>query len=133
MSAEIPKRHIESEMNGIDFAVLQAQSVDLLRRKESLELEEGRIMQEFKKMFAPAMLELRPGVYAIIKPSRRQEITSAKFLRGDVEKEPFFMNAAEEMVSLVEHEDYKIFRDNGPLTPEYLSDPFIVEVLEELN
>lgn len=41
-------------------------------------------MARFKARFAPAMMQIQPGEFAIVMPSRRREATRAYRLGGDI-------------------------------------------------
>lgn len=114
------------------FEDLKIRSVDLFQRRQTLETEEAILMQEFKRVFAPAMIRVAPSVFVIIKPSRRQGIRVANYL-DDSKKTIFFKNEADKLVELTRLKDYLVFDDRGPLTPEDTGSPFLAEVLKELN
>ncbi|MDP3957038.1 MAG: hypothetical protein Q8Q10_00860 [bacterium] len=105
---------------------------DLLAKRKTLEQEEAEALAEFKSIFAPAMVELRPGIYAIIKPSKRRDINEGHFL-GDT-RQVYFKNPGRDTVFLTDYDDYIVFSESDGLpTPEQMEDPFLAEVFKELK
>jgi len=111
---------------------LQERAKPLQAKRQSLELEEAILRADFKRIFETAMIEIKPGIFVIIKPSRRQDISIAQFWDTS-ETNIHFRNTDRQDVPLHEHEDYIFYYENGPLTPADLSGPFLTQVSTELN
>jgi hypothetical protein len=82
---------------------------ELISKIKAVKNDEASFIEKFKKRFAPALLEIKPGEFAIIKPSGRSGAVRATYVGHKIS----FFDAQKKWVSLTEFEDYIIFYDRG--------------------
>lgn len=112
-----------------DIAELDA----LILQKTALRENEKTFLQKFKERFSPALLPIKPGTYAIIKPSRKGNIVLAIYMGGVL---CFMDKDKKKSVPMREEEDYVIFNERGNLDNasgfEHNA-KWLVECLEEID
>lgn len=122
---------------------------ELVKRRTQVEADEAAFMAMIKTRFAPALLPIGEGTYpshaasiihsvagrtAIIKPSRRQDITWATYWT-DVKSEVFFFNAKNEPRLLRQFDDYLILMERNEWQGNELHEhgPWLAECLAEID
>jgi hypothetical protein len=122
---------VESSETGF-LSQLETRAVELDTKRRELEEAEQKLLREFKTVFGSTMVEISPGLQAVIKPSKRQGVEhTGRAAEHDSASTIFW--AGERSIRLNIDEDYILLNETHALNQKFLANTFLQEVLTELE